>query len=119
MESLEERIARAVLKALRKNQSVPLEEVPPLPRDPPLNSPPTPRESPIATPHVSREEEESSSMSSPRRLVHGEVDVLKDLKKYLIKPSFGGKNYKPEEVMSFISMVEDFFPSKYMVLCRK
>ena len=94
MESLEERIARAVLIALRENQGIPLQEVPPLPRDPPPNSPPPPRENPIVTPLVSREEE-SSSTSFPRGLAHGEVDILKDLNKYPIKPSSGGRNCKP------------------------
>ena len=112
MESLEERIARAVLIALRENQNIPLQDVPPLPRDPPPNSPPPPRESPIATPFVSREVE-SSKTSSPKRYAHEEVDILNDLKKYPIKPSLGGRNCKPEEVMSFISIVEDFFPSEY------
>jgi hypothetical protein len=112
MESLEERIARAVLIALKENQSVPQEEVPPLPRDSPSNPLPLPSEDHIVTPIVSREGE-SNSMSSPRRLAHGEVDILKDLKKYPIKASFGGRNCKLEEVMSFISIVEDFFPSKY------
>ena len=111
MESLKERIARAVLIDLRENQ-IPLQDVPSLPRDPPPNTPPPPRESPIATPLVSREVE-SSATSSPRRFVHGEVDILNDLKKYPIKPSFGGRNCKPEEIMSFISIVEDFFLSKY------
>ena len=112
MESLEERVARAVLIALRENQGIASQEVPPLPMDPPPNSPPLPSEDHVVTPIVSREEE-SSSPSSPRRLAHGEVDILRDLKKYPIKPSFGGRNCKPEEVMSFISIVEDFFPSKY------
>ena len=53
-------------------------------------------------------------MSSPRRLAHGEVDILEDLKKYPIKPNFRIQNCKPEEVISFILIVEDFFPSKYM-----
>ena len=44
---------------------------------------------------------------------YGEVDILNDLKKYPIKPSFGRRICKPEEVVSFISIVEDFFPSKY------
>ena len=44
MENLEERIARAVLIALRENQGIPLQDVPPLPRDPRPNSPPPPRE---------------------------------------------------------------------------
>ena len=113
MENLEERIARAVLIALRKNEGLPSQEVPPLPRDPPPNSPPLSREDPVATPLVSREEE-SNSKSSPMGLAHGEVDILKDLKKYPIKPSFGGRNCKLEEVLSFMSIVEDFFPSKYM-----
>ena len=77
MESLEERIARAVLRALRENQSVPQKRKRfTLLRDSPPNPPPLPSENHIATPLVSREEE-SSSMSSPRRLVHGEVDILK------------------------------------------
>ena len=37
MESLEERIARAVLVALRKNQSISLQDVQPLPKDRPFN----------------------------------------------------------------------------------
>jgi hypothetical protein len=109
---LEERVARAVLIALKENQGIPLQKVPPLPMDPLPNSPPPPSENHVATPIVSREEE-SSSPSSPRRLAHGEVDILKDLKKYPIKPSFGGRNCKPEEVMSFISIVVDLFLSKY------
>ena len=112
MESLEERIARAVWIALGENQGIPLQEVPPLLRDPPSKSPPPPRENHVATPFVSREEE-SSSTSSPRRLAHGEADILEDLKKYPTKLSFGGRNCKPKEVMSFILIVEDFFPSKY------
>ena len=46
-------------------------------------------------------------------LAYEEVDILKDLKKYPIKPSFEGRNCKHEEVMSFILIVEDFFPLKY------
>jgi hypothetical protein len=80
---------RAVLIALRKNQGIPLQEVPPLPKDPPPNSPPLPIDNHAATPIVSSEEE-SSSPSSPRRLAHGEVDILKDMKNYPIKSSFGG-----------------------------
>lgn len=32
---------------------------------------------------------------------------------YLVKPSFGGQHCKPKEDMSFIYIVEDFFPSRY------
>ena len=42
MESLEERIATTELIALKENQSVPLQDVPPLPRGPPPNSLPPP-----------------------------------------------------------------------------
>ena len=90
MESFEERIARSVLIALRENQSIPLQDVPPLPRDPPPTFPPPPRESLVAIPIVSREVE-SSATSSPRRYTHGEVDILNDLNKYPIKPSLEGE----------------------------
>ena len=46
----------------------------------------------------------------PRGFAHEKVDVLNVLNKYLIKPSFGDQNHKPEELISFISIVEDFFP---------
>ena len=51
--NIHERIARAVLVALRENQSIPLQDVPPLSKDPLPKFPP-PRESHVATPLVSR-----------------------------------------------------------------
>ena len=108
----EERIVRAVLIALREGQGDVQLGAPPLLRGTPPNTPPLPRESLAITPPMFREME-SSSTSFPRRLAHEEVDVLDDLKGYPIKPCFGGRNCKPEEVLSFISIVEGFFPSKY------
>ena len=101
MESLGKRIARAVLIALSENQSIPLQDVPSLPRAPPTNFPPPPREGRVATPLISREVE-SSATCSPRTYAHGKVDILNDYKKYPIKPSFEGRNCKSEEVMYFI-----------------
>ena len=107
-EGLEERIVRAVLVALREGQGIAQPGAPSLPREtPPINPPP-----PLYTPPNSREVE-SSSPSFSKESAHGEVDVLDDLKRYPIKPSFGGRNCKPEEVMSFISIVEDLFSSRY------
>ena len=111
-EGFEERIVRAVLIALREGQGDVQLGAPPLSRGTSLNTPSLPRESPAITPPMCREME-TSSTSFPRRLAHEEVDVLDDLKKYPIKPCFGGRNCKPEEILSFISIVEDFFPSKY------
>lgn len=54
-------------------------------------------ETPSTTP-ISRDVE-SSSTSFPRGFVH--EDVLNDLKKYPIKPSFEGRNYKREEVVIY------------------
>ena len=108
LEDLEERIVRAVLVALREGQGIAQPGAPSLPRETPPNNPPLPS----STPPISREVESQSTTFS-RESAHGGVDVLDDLKKYPIKPSFGGRNCKPEEVMSFISIVEDFFSPRY------
>ena len=108
----EERIVRVILIELREGQGDVQPGAPPLPRGTPPNTPSLPREKPAITLPMSRKME-SSSTSFPRRLAHEDVDVLDDLKTYPIKPCFGGRNCKPEEVLSFISIVEDFFPSKY------
>lgn len=51
---------------------------------------------------------ETTSSSLPWDVVQEVVNILEDLKRYPIKPSFGGKNYKQEEVMSFLSIMENF-----------
>ena len=116
-EDFEERIVRAILIAVREGQGDVQPGAPPLPRGTPPNTPSLHRESPTITSPMSREME-SSSTSFPRRSDHEEVDVLDDLKKYPIKPCFGGRNCKPEEVLSFISIVEDFFPSNIKMLIK-
>ena len=44
---------------------------------------------------------------------HEEVDVLIDLNRYPIKPGFGGRHYKPGDVMMIISIGEVIFLSRY------
>jgi len=56
---------------------------------------------------------ESSSTSFSRDVARSEVDILSVLKKYPIKSSFGGQKCKPKEVLSFISIIEDLFISRY------
>ena len=85
---------------------------PPLIRETSPYSPILPRETLSVTPPISRKVELSST-SFPTRFAHREVDILNDFEKHPIKPSFGGWKCKPEEVLSIISTVEDFFPSKY------
>jgi hypothetical protein len=38
---------------------------------------------------------------------------MSDIKNLAYRPSFGGRNVKPEEVISFVSIVEDLFTSRY------
>ena len=108
LEGLEERIVRAVLVALREGQGIAQPGASSLPRETPPNNPPPPSSIPSNS-----KEGESRLTISLRESALEEVDVLDDLKKYPIKPSFGGRNCKPEEVMSFISIVEDFFSPRY------
>jgi hypothetical protein len=41
------------------------------------------------------------------------IDVMSDVKSLAYRPSFGGRNVKLEEVMSFVSIIEDLFTSRY------
>ena len=108
LEGLKERIVRAVLVALREGHGIAQPRAPSLSKETPVNNPPPPSSTP-----PNAKEVESSSTSFSRGSAHGEVDVLDDLKKYPIKLDFGGRNCKPEEVMTFISIVGDFFSSRY------
>ena len=108
LESIEEQIVRAVLVALREDQGIAQPRAPSLPMETPPNNPP-----PVSSTPPNSREGESRSTTSLKESAHEEVDVLDDLKRYPIKPSFGGRNCRPEEVMSFISIVEDFFSSRY------
>ena len=108
LEGLEERIVRAVLAALRAGQDIVQREAPSLPVETPPNNPPPPISSPLDSREV-----ESGPTADSSEMVRQEIDVLEDLKRYPIKPRFGGRDCKPEEVMSFISIVEDFFSSRY------
>jgi hypothetical protein len=38
---------------------------------------------------------------------------MSDVKNLAYRPSFGGCNVKPEEVISFVSIVEDLFTNRY------
>ncbi|MBE3102723.1 MAG: hypothetical protein IMZ40_00590, partial [Bacilli bacterium] len=130
---LEERIMRGVMGAMREILDSVQSGAHPLPRGDSVQSgaPPLPRGVRSDTPRppsslpVRSREIESVATSTLRGPGPRRVDVLKDLKKYPFKPSFGGRNCKPEEVKSFISMLEDFFTSDYqdddkiksMVIC--
>ena len=102
---LEERIVRAIVVALKEGQEIAQSRVPPLPRETPPITPPLPIEMPSST----LNEANSSVSSILRGFAQRGVNVFEDLKKYLIKSSLGGQDCKPKEVMSFISIVEDFF----------
>ncbi len=108
LEGLEERIVRAVMVALKGVQGSVQSGAPPLPMEVP---PDTPR--PPSSSSSKSREVESNSTSILRGSSHKRVDVLGDLKRYPFKPRFGGRNCKPEEVNSFISILEDFFNSSY------
>ena len=80
MEGFEEMIVKVVLAAQREGQSLAQSGIQPLHAEIPSYSPSLPRETPAVTPPISRQVE-SSATSSSRSFVHGEVDILNNLKK--------------------------------------
>lgn len=57
----------------------------------------------------------TSSHSRHRNHHHrrSRVDVVKDVRRMAYRPDFGGRGVKPEEVLSFVSIVEDLFTKRY------
>ena len=41
------------------------------------------------------------------------MDVVNDVRRMAYRPNFGGRGVKPEEVLSFVSIVEDLFTRRY------
>lgn len=76
-------------------------------------SPSTSSERSKSSSYRSSSQSAPSSRSRRQRRNRRRVDVMSDARKFAIKPSFGGRNFKPEEALSFLSIVEDLFSKKY------
>jgi hypothetical protein len=62
----------------------------------------------------SRHHHRSPSLERHRERKRLYVDVMTDVKNLTYGTSFGGRNVKPEEVISFVSIVEDLFTNRYI-----
>jgi hypothetical protein len=61
----------------------------------------------------SRHHHRSPSRERRHKKKRSYVDVMSDVKNLAYRPSFGGRNVKPEKVISFVSIIEDLFTSRY------